>query len=213
MRKAEEILEILKIFNDKDPNPRCELDYTNAYTLLVAVLLSAQTTDKGVNKATAELFKIADTPQKMLELGLENLKGYIKTIGLYNNKAKNVIALSQELINKYQGEVPSDRHALENLPGVGRKTANVILSVIFGKAAMAVDTHVFRVANRIGLTDNSPNPLATEKTLVANIPESLIGKAHHWLILHGRYVCTARKPKCHECGVRPYCKYYSTNAE
>lgn len=205
MRKAEEILEILKIFNDKDPNPRCELDYTNAYTLLVAVLLSAQTTDKGVNKATAELFKIADTPQKMLELGLENLKGYIKTIGLYNNKAKNVIALSQELINKYQGEVPSDRQALENLPGVGRKTANVVLNVWFNQPTIAVDTHVMRISHRLGFSDGK-TPLAVEEDLNAVLPDNYKKNANHWLVLFGRYICKAQKPDCANCPISSFCK-------
>ena len=205
MRKAEEILEILKIFNDKDPNPRCELDYTNAYTLLVAVLLSAQTTDKGVNKATAELFKIADTPQKMLELGLENLKGYIKTIGLYNNKAKNVIALSQELINKYQGEVPSDRQALENLPGVGRKTANVVLNVWFNQPTIAVDTHVMRISHRLGFSDGK-TPLAVEEDLNTVLPDNYKKSANHWLVLFGRYICKAQKPDCANCPISSFCK-------
>ena len=205
MRKAEEILEILKIFNDKDPNPRCELDYTNAYTLLVAVLLSAQTTDKGVNKATAELFKIADTPQKMLELGLENLKGYIKTIGLYNNKAKNVIALSQELINKYQGEVPSDRQALENLPGVGRKTANVVLNVWFNQPTIAVDTHVMRISHRLGFSDGK-TPLAVEEDLNTVLPDNYKKNANHWLVLFGRYICKAQKPDCANCPISSFCK-------
>ena len=205
MRKAEEILEILKIFNDKDPNPRCELDYTNAYTLLVAVLLSAQSTDKGVNKATAELFKIADTPQKMLELGLENLKGYIKTIGLYNNKAKNVIALSQELINKYQGEVPSDRQALENLPGVGRKTANVVLNVWFNQPTIAVDTHVMRISHRLGFSDGK-TPLAVEEDLNAVLPDNYKKNANHWLVLFGRYICKAQKPDCANCPISSFCK-------
>lgn len=205
MRKAEEILEILKIFNDKDPNPRCELDYTNAYTLLVAVLLSAQTTDKGVNKATAELFKIADTPQKMLELGLENLKGYIKTIGLYNNKAKNIIALSQELINKYQGEVPSDRQALENLPGVGRKTANVVLNVWFNQPTIAVDTHVMRISHRLGFSDGK-TPLAVEEDLNAVLPDNYKKNANHWLVLFGRYICKAQKPNCPNCPISSFCK-------
>ena len=205
MRKAEEILEILKIFNDKDPNPRCELDYTNAYTLLVAVLLSAQTTDKGVNKATAELFKIADTPQKMLDLGLENLKGHIKTIGLYNNKAKNVIALSQELINKYQGEVPSDRQALENLPGVGRKTANVVLNVWFNQPTIAVDTHVMRISHRLGFSDGK-TPLAVEEDLNAVLPDNYKKNANHWLVLFGRYICKAQKPDCANCPISSFCK-------
>lgn len=205
MRKTEEILEILKIFNDKDPNPRCELDYTNAYTLLVAVLLSAQTTDKGVNKATAKLFKIADTPQKMLELGLENLKGYIKTIGLYNNKAKNVIALSQELINKYQGEVPSDRQALENLPGVGRKTANVVLNVWFNQPTIAVDTHVMRISHRLGFSDGK-TPLAVEEDLNAVLPDNYKKNANHWLVLFGRYICKAQKPDCANCPISSFCK-------
>ena len=149
MTDKQRVLDIMKIFNDRDPNPRCELDFANAYTLLVAVVLSAQSTDKGVNKATKELFAVADTPQKMLNLGLEKVKNYIKTIGLYNNKAKNIIALSQELDDKYNGEVPAVREALESLPGVGRKTANVVLNVWFNQPTLAVDTHVFRIAHRL----------------------------------------------------------------
>ncbi len=204
MRTNEEILQILKIFNDQDPNPRCELDYTNAYTLLVAVLLSAQSTDKGVNKATAELFKIADTPQKMLALGLENLKGYIKTIGLYNNKAKNIIALSQELISKYQGEVPFDRQALENLPGVGRKTANVVLNVWFNQPTIAVDTHVMRISHRLEFSDGK-TPLAVEEDLNAVLPDNYKKNANHWLVLFGRYICKAQKPDCANCPISSFC--------
>ena len=168
IRPQAEILEIMDIFNQKDPNPRCELNYSNAYTLLVAVVLSAQSTDKGVNRATEELFKIADTPQKMVALGLDKLKHYIKTIGLYNNKAKNIIALSKELTEKYQGEVPHNREALENLAGVGRKTANVVLNVWFNEPTLAVDTHVMRISHRLNMSDGK-NPLEVEKE---------IGRAH-----------------------------------
>ena len=170
MRKESEILEIIKIFNDNDPNPRCELDYTNAYTLLVAVLLSAQSTDKGVNKATKELFKIADTPQKMLDLGLDNLKKYIKTIGLYNNKAKNIIALSEDIIKYHNGDVPQKREDLEKLAGVGRKTANVILNVWFNQPTIAVDTHVMRISHRLDFS-NGKTPLDVEKDLNNILPD------------------------------------------
>lgn len=203
-RPAAEILEIMEIFNKKDPNPRCELDYHNAYTLLVAVVLSAQSTDKGVNKATADLFKIADTPQKMLSLGLDNLKNYIKTIGLYNNKAKNIIALSQELQDKYQGNIPHSREALENLPGVGRKTANVVLNVWFGEAALAVDTHVMRISRRLELS-NGKTPLEIEKDLLKVLPDNYIKNANHWLVLFGRYICKAQKPDCANCPVTALC--------
>ena len=205
MRKPEEILEIIKIFNDRDPNPRCELDYSNAYTLLVAVLLSAQTTDKGVNRATAELFKIADTPQKMLGIGVEKLKTYIKTIGLYNNKAKNVISLSQELVDKYRGEVPFDRSALESLPGVGRKTANVVLNVWFNQPTIAVDTHVMRISHRLEFPDGK-TPLDIEKDLNAVLPDNYKKNANHWLVLFGRYICKSQKPDCANCPVASYCR-------
>jgi len=189
-----------------DPEPKTELVYGNPYTLLVAVVLSAQATDKGVNKATAKLFRIADTPEKMVALGEAGLTGHIKTIGLYRNKAKNVIALSRALISEHNGQVPHDRDALEALPGVGRKTANVVLNVVFGEPTIAVDTHIFRVANRTGLAPGK-TPLAVETKLEKIVPAVYRLHAHHWLILHGRYTCVARKPKCPVCVVRDLCRY------
>jgi endonuclease III len=186
--------------------PRTELEYVSPYTLLVAVVLSAQATDVSVNKATEPLFKIADTPQKMVALGEAKLKTFIKTIGLFNTKAKNVIALSHTLIEKYGGAVPHDREALEALPGVGRKTANVVLNVAFGEPTIAVDTHIFRVGNRTGLA-RGKTPRAVEDKLVKVVPKKYMLHAHHWLILHGRYICVARKPKCPECPVRKVCEY------
>ncbi len=200
------IEEMFRRFRKAANAPTTELEYKNPYTLLVAVVLSAQSTDAGVNKATRPLFKIVDTPEKMLKLGEEKLRTAISTIGLYRNKAKNVIALSQKLIEEFDSKVPDQREALESLPGVGRKTANVILNTIFHQPAMAVDTHVFRVANRTGLS-NGRNPLEVENDLVEAIPEPYLVNAHHWLILHGRYVCTARKPKCPECIIRDICLY------
>lgn len=189
-----------------NPEPKGELEYQNPFTLLVAVVLSAQATDVGVNKATPALFKVADTPGKMVALGLENLKEYIKTIGLFNTKAKNVIALSEKLIGEHGGQVPKDREALIELPGVGRKTANVVLSMAFGMPTVAVDTHVFRVSNRTGLAPGK-NPLEVEKNLLEVIPEEYLFHAHHWLILHGRYICKAKKPDCVHCLVREVCGY------
>ena len=205
IRPQAEILEIMDIFNQKDPNPRCELNYNNAYTLLVAVVLSAQSTDKGVNRATEELFKIADTPQKMVALGLDKLKQYIKTIGLYNNKAKNIIALSKELTEKYQGEVPHNREALENLAGVGRKTANVVLNVWFNEPTLAVDTHVMRISHRLNMSDGK-NPLEVEKDLLKVLPDNYKKNANHWLVLFGRYICKAQKPDCPNCPVSSFCR-------
>src|SRR5580658_2686045 len=190
----------------KDPDPKTELVYRNPYTLLVAVVLSAQATDKGVNKATAELFKIADAPQKMVALGEAGLTQYIKTIGLYRNKAKNVIALSKTLIEQHDGIVPHDREALEALPGVGRKTANVVLNVAFGEATIAVDTHIFRVGNRTGLAVGK-TPLDVEMKLMEVVPERYRLHAHHWLILHGRYTCVARRPLCEKCLIADLCKW------
>jgi endonuclease III len=188
------------------PNPRTELVYRNPYTLLVAVVLSAQATDKGVNKATESLFKIADTPAKMVALGEKGLTEYIKTIGLYRNKAKNVIALSEVLIAEHRGQVPENREALEALPGVGRKTANVVLNVAFGEPTIAVDTHIFRVANRTALAPGK-NPREVEDGLEKIVPAAYLQHAHHWLILHGRYVCVARTPKCPDCVVRDLCRF------
>jgi len=190
----------------KIPHPKTELEFVNPYTLLVAVVLSAQATDKSVNKATEPLFKIADTPEKMVRLGEKKLAGTIKTIGLYRGKARNVIALSHILIDKHEGKVPRDREALEELPGVGRKTANVVLNVAFGEPTIAVDTHIFRVGNRTGLAPGK-TPLDVEMKLLKIVPEKYKLHAHHWLILHGRYTCVARKPLCPDCVVRDLCRY------
>ena len=189
-----------------NPNPRGELEYINPFTLLVAVVLSAQATDASVNKATVELFKLADTPQKMLALGEERLKGFIKTIGLFNIKAKNVIRLSEMLIEHHGGKVPADREVLQTLPGVGRKTANVVLNIAFGQPTIAVDTHIFRVGNRTGLATGK-TPFDVEQKLEAVVPAQFKHHAHHWLILHGRYVCRARKPDCPVCVVREICEF------
>jgi endonuclease-3 len=200
------IEEIFRWFSAADPDPKSELEYCDPFTLLVAVVLSAQATDAGVNKATRPLFKIAETPEKMVRLGEARLRDHIKTIGLYRNKARNVIELSRRLIAEHSGKVPRDRDALEALPGVGRKTANVVLNVIFGEPTMAVDTHVFRVAHRTGLSDGA-TPLAVEEDLVRVVPAKYATHAHHWLILHGRYVCKARVPECPRCLIRDLCLY------
>ncbi len=189
-----------------NPEPKSELEYLNPYTLLVAVVLSAQATDKGVNKATRALFARIDTPAKMLELGEAGLKEHIKTIGLFNAKAKNIIALSEILVKNWGGEIPKDREALEGLPGVGRKTANVVLNVAFSEPTMAVDTHIFRVANRTGLAPGK-TPRAVEDELLRVTPPEFLTHAHHWLILHGRYVCKARKPECKACPVKDLCEF------
>lgn len=186
--------------------PRTELEYINPYTLLVAVVLSAQATDKGVNRATADLFSTANTPERMVKLGEDELGKRIQTIGLWRNKAKNVIALSQALIDQHNSQVPRDRDALEALPGVGRKTANVVLMEIFGEGTIAVDTHVFRVANRTGLADGK-TPLEVEEQLMRITPKQYLHGAHHWLILHGRYTCLARRPDCPRCVIRDICLY------
>jgi endonuclease-3 len=188
------------------PEPKGELNYVNPYTLLVAVVLSAQATDVGVNKACGPLFKVVDTPEKMVALGETRLKDYIKTIGLYNTKAKNVIKLSQMLVEKHASDVPQTRAALEELPGVGRKTANVVLNIAFGEPTIAVDTHLFRIGNRTGLAPGK-TPLEVEKKLEKRTPAKWKRHAHHWLILHGRYVCKARKPDCPVCVVRELCRY------
>ena len=205
MKKAE-IEEFFRRLEGRDPNPRGELDYINPYTLLVAVLLSAQATDVGVNKATGPLFKVADTPERMLGLGEARVRDYIKTIGLFNTKAKNVIALSRLLIDAHDGEVPRGREALEKLPGVGRKTASVVLNIAFGEPTIAVDTHIFRVGNRTGLAPGK-TVLAVEQKLEKAVPEKYRLHAHHWLILHGRYICKARKPDCPACPVSDLCGY------
>lgn len=192
-------------FKQQRPEPKGELDHVNPFTLVVAVALSAQATDVGVNKATKELFKVADTPQKMLALGEDKVRDYIKTIGLYRNKAKNVIALSKKLIEDFDGVVPEDRDALVTLPGVGRKTANVVLSMAFGHATMAVDTHILRIGNRMGIAPGK-TPDEIENILMKRIPEEFLFHAHHWLILHGRYTCKARKPECEACIIADLCK-------
>ncbi len=204
--KKDDIYEFFKRLHAEDPEPKSDLEYTNAYTLLVAVTLSAQATDIGVNKATKELFKIVDTPQKMLDLGIDRLKDHIKTIGLYNNKAKNVIAMAEILVNDHNGEVPNTRDALMTLPGVGRKTANVVLNIVFHQPTMAVDTHIFRVSNRTGMAAGK-NPDAVEQKLLKVVPDDFAMHAHHWLILLGRYTCKARKPDCASCTVYDLCEY------
>jgi len=198
--------EIFTRFHEAEPEPKGELDHVNAYTLVVAVALSAQATDAGVNKATRELFKIADTPEKMLALGEEGVTQHIKTIGLYRNKAKNVIKLSKILHEQYGGEVPCSRAALESLPGVGRKTANVVLNMWWHYPAQAVDTHIFRVGNRSGICPGK-DVVAVERAIEDNIPVDFQHHAHHWLILHGRYTCVARKPKCQACLIRDLCQF------
>ncbi len=202
----EAIEAIFKTFHDIEPEPKGELEHVNPFTLVVAVLLSAQATDAGVNKATRGLFAIADTPEKMLALGEDAVRDHIKTIGLFRNKAKNVIALCEKLISEYGGEVPANRDALEELPGVGRKTANVVMNMAFGEPTMAVDTHVWRVSNRLGLSTGK-NPLEIEDDLLRVIPEAFALHAHHWLILHGRYLCKARKPECWRCPVAQWCLF------
>ncbi len=194
------------------PNPQTELDFVNDYTLLVAVVLSAQATDVGVNKATAELFRTVRDPAAMVELGEERLRQHIKTIGLYNAKAKNVIALSEILLAKHDGRVPETRAELEALPGVGRKTANVVLNEAFGQPTLAVDTHVFRVANRTGLAPGKTVD-AVEKKLMKVVPKEFLMGAHHWLILHGRHLCKARKPECHRCPVVEICRFGAKNVK
>ncbi|MBK3736005.1 endonuclease III [Azospirillum brasilense] len=204
--KPAAVQEFFRRLSAANPEPKSELEYINPYTLLVAVVLSAQATDVGVNKATGPLFQIVTTPQQMVDLGEERLRGYIKTIGLFNTKAKNVIRLSEILVAQYGGEVPRDREALETLPGVGRKTANVVLNVAFGEETIAVDTHIFRVGNRTGLAPGK-TPDAVEAKLLKVVPKAYRRHAHHWLILHGRYVCKARKPDCLVCPVSDLCGF------
>jgi len=203
---AAEIEEAFTRFARANPDPKGELQHVDPYTLLVAVVLSAQATDAGVNKATPALFAVADTPEKMVALGEAKLRDYVKTIGLYRGKAKNIIALSKRLVAEHGGKVPRVREALESLPGVGRKTANVVLNVAFGEPTIAVDTHLFRVANRTGLAPGK-NPLEVELALVARVPERFKHRAHHWLILHGRYVCKARAPECPRCLINDLCRW------
>jgi endonuclease-3 len=204
--KKEKIQKIFEAFQKANPNPTTELHYTSVFELLIAVILSAQATDISVNKATAKLYAIANTSENILRLGEEGLKNYIKTIGLFNTKAKNIIATCQQLMTMHHGQVPESREALEALPGVGRKTANVILNTAFGQATIAVDTHIFRVANRIRLAQGK-TPLEIEKKLINVIPDVFMKDAHHWLILHGRYTCIARNPKCLQCSIYDYCEY------
>jgi endonuclease III len=205
MNKATRRL-IFERFRAQNPHPTTELLFNSPFELLIAVMLSAQATDVSVNKATANLFKVASSPQAMLALGEEGLKAHIKTIGLFNTKARNVIKTCQLLQDLYNGQVPTTREALEALPGVGRKTANVVLNTAFGQPTMAVDTHIFRVANRTGIAVGK-TPLAVELALLKNIDKEFLQDAHHWLILHGRYVCTARKPHCPDCLIRDLCGY------
>jgi endonuclease-3 len=206
MLKKDQIETFFARLQKANPAPKGELNYVNPYTLLVAVVLSAQATDVGVNKATAKLFKIADTPEKMLKLGEAGLKEHVKTIGLYNTKAKNVIKLSEILVAAHNSEVPRDRAVLQTLPGVGRKTANVVLNIAFGEPTIAVDTHIFRVANRTGLAPGK-DVLAVELALEKRVPAKFKLHCHHWLILHGRYVCKARKPDCPSCLVADICQF------
>jgi endonuclease-3 len=201
-----EVAEAFRRFAAANPNPRTELAYTNPFTLLIAVVLSAQATDAGVNKATPALFKLADTPEKMVKLGEPRVRDLIKTIGLYRTKAKNVVALSRQLVEAHGGKVPHGREALEALPGVGRKTANVVLNVAFGEPTIAVDTHIFRVGNRTGLATGK-TPLEVETKLMELIPKRYLLHAHHWLILHGRYTCLARRPLCERCLIADLCKW------
>ena len=204
--KREKVVELFRRLRDLDPNPTTELEYETPFELLVSVILSAQATDVGVNKATRRLFAVANTPQAMIALGEEGLKRYIATIGLYNAKTKNILATSRALIEQHGGEVPMSRDALEALPGVGRKTANVVLNTAFGEPTIAVDTHIFRVANRTGLAPGK-TVRAVEDKLMKVVPEEFRRNAHHWLILHGRYVCKARKPQCPLCAIRDLCAY------
>lgn len=213
MKKAERYKYILGWFEDNMPEAETELKYSSPYELLIAVILSAQCTDKRVNMVTPALFEAFSTPEVLAVATPEYVFEYIKSISYPNNKAKHLVGMAKKLVNDFGGQVPDTQEALESLPGVGRKTANVMLIVAFDKPAMPVDTHVFRVSNRLGLTNNSKTPLETEKELLKNIPKQLLHLAHHWLILHGRYICVARKPKCPECGLSQWCKYFSKKDE
>ncbi|MDT4823487.1 Endonuclease III [compost metagenome] len=204
--------EIFRRLHDDDPNPTTELAYSTPFELLIAVILSAQATDVGVNKATAKLYPVANTPEAIYALGVEGLSEYIKTIGLYNSKAKNVIETCRILLEKHGGEVPDNREDLEALPGVGRKTANVVLNTAFRQPTMAVDTHIFRVSNRTGIAPGK-NVLEVEKKLLKFVPKEFLLDAHHWLILHGRYVCVARKPRCGACRIEDLCEYKSKTSD
>lgn len=209
MTKKERYTKVIKWFDEHIPVAETELHYDNPFHLLIAVILSAQCTDKRVNMVTPPLFDAFPTPEVMAVSTPEVIYEYIKSISYPNNKAKNLVGMAKKIVNDFGGKIPETMEELESIPGVGRKTANVMLIVAFNKPAMPVDTHVFRVSNRIGLTDNSKNPAQTEKELIKYIPEKFLSKAHHWLILHGRYVCLARKPKCEECGLTPYCRFFS----
>ncbi|MCE5206661.1 MAG: endonuclease III [Porphyromonadaceae bacterium] len=211
MTKEERYQKVLDWFEANAESAETELHYTNNYQLLVAVILSAQCTDKRVNMITPALFETYPTPEVMAATTPEAVYEYIRSCSYPNNKAKNLVGMSRKLVSDFKGEVPTDIDSLLTIPGVGRKTANVMLAVAFDIPAMPVDTHVFRVANRIGLTDNSKTPLETERELVRYIPRELLAKAHHWLILHGRYICVSRKPKCEVCGLREWCRYYAKN--
>lgn len=210
MTKKERFEHVINWFLENKPIAETELHYKNPYQLLIAVILSAQCTDKRVNIITPPLFEAFPVPEVMANSSKEEVFEYIKTCSYPNNKAKSLVGMAQALVEKFGGEVPDNMDDLITIPGVGRKTANVILSVVFHKPAMAVDTHVFRVSNRIGLTNNSKTPLETEKELMKYIPSKYVATAHHWLILHGRYVCVARNPKCNECGLTQWCKYYTS---
>ena len=209
--KKEIINKIFTIWQSNDQNPTTELTFVNDYTLLVAVVMSAQSTDVQVNKVTDALFKKIDNPNDMVKLGVENLKQYINKVGLFNSKAKNIIALSQILLEKYDGKIPQTLEELEKLPGVGRKTANVVMNCAFGAKTIGVDTHVFRLSNRIGLAKGK-TPIEVEKKLLKKVPEQFKLHAHHWMILHGRYICKAQKPNCEKCNIKYYCKYYAKNS-
>jgi endonuclease-3 len=204
--KPNQCIEIFKRFHKQNPHPTTELHYRTPFELLISVILSAQATDSSVNKATLKLFAVANTPEKILKLGITKLKNYIKSIGLYNTKAKNIMKTCELLVNQFNSKVPDTRETLTQLPGVGRKTANVILNTVFGQPTIAVDTHIFRVANRTGLAQGK-TPEAVEKKLMEVIPEKYKHDAHHWLVLHGRYVCTARKPHCPTCIINDLCEY------
>lgn len=208
MTKKERYKKVIEWFELQMPQAETELHYDNPFHLLIAVILSAQCTDKRVNMVTPALFKAFPVPEVMAASSQDEVYEYIKSISYPNNKAKNLIGMAKKVMSDFKGQIPDTLEELESIPGVGRKTANVMLIVAFDKPAMPVDTHVFRVANRIGLTDNSKNPEQTEKELVKYIPQKYLSRAHHWLILHGRYICQARKPKCEECGLVAYCKYF-----
>lgn len=213
MTVKERYRQFIAYFSKHNPNAETELDYTNPFELLVAVILSAQCTDKRVNMVTKDLFKRFSSPESLAEADVEEVFEYIRSISYPNNKAKYLVKMAQMLLADFNGVVPSDIDDLQKMPGVGRKTANVIASVIYNRPTMAVDTHVFRVADRIGLTTNAKTPLASEKQLVKHLPEDIIPLAHHWLILHGRYVCIARKPKCETCGIGHFCRFYANNVK